>query len=110
MSPVRVVVDVDVKSNVDVNANVDVEVDVKVGIGVAISSIIYQCIVRTKEYTNSRCAIVVGGGGGGGGIVLGSPTGPEQIFPLGQHPMIPLLAITQYNLKQDRLQTIDTWR
>lgn len=46
----------------------------------------------------------VGGGGGGGTgtvggggplIVVGPPTGPEQTFPLGQHPMIPLLARAQ---------------
>jgi hypothetical protein len=40
--------------------------------------------------------LFVGGGGGGGFlIVVGSPIGPEQIFPLGQHPMTPLLPITQ---------------
>jgi len=44
----------------------------------------------------------VGGGGAGsvfvgGGtlIVVGPPTGPVQISPLGQHPMIPLLARAQ---------------
>jgi len=34
-------------------------------------------------------------GGGGTLIVVGPPTGPEQIFPLSQHPMMPLLARAQ---------------
>jgi hypothetical protein len=43
--------------------------------------------------------VFVGGGsvsvGGGGGPLVGPPTGPAQISPLGQHPMFPLLARTQ---------------
>ena len=35
------------------------------------------------------------GGGGGPLIVVGPPTGPEQISPLSQHPIIPLLARAQ---------------
>ena len=48
---------------------------------------------------------VVGTGAGGGSvgvgvgcgptIVVGPPTGPVQIFPTGQHPMMPLLATAQ---------------
>ena len=33
--------------------------------------------------------------GGGTLIVDGPPTGPEQILPLSQHPMLPLLARSQ---------------
>jgi len=33
-----------------------------------------------------------GGGGGGGG---GPPTGPEQIFPMVQHPIMSLLPLKQ---------------
>jgi hypothetical protein len=33
--------------------------------------------------------------GGGGGRVTGGGAGPVQITPLGQHPMIPLLAREQ---------------
>jgi hypothetical protein len=50
---------------------------------------------------------VVGGGGslivcvdvdGGKLIVVGPAAGPEQSSPSGQHPIIPLLARTQYVL------------
>ena len=38
---------------------------------------------------------IVGVGGGGPSIVVGPPTGPEQIFPSSQHPIMPLLASAQ---------------
>ena len=96
-----VAVDVDVDADADMNADMDVdvnsnvEVDVEVDIGTAISSYIYQYIIRVKGYTSLRCVIVFIGGGPGPLIVVGLPAGPEQRSPSGQHPMIPLLARTQ---------------
>ena len=55
-----------------------------------------------------RLIVVVDVIGGGGGLLPGLGAGPEQISPLGQHPMTPLLPKTQYVLQQDLLQTNET--
>lgn len=52
--------------------------------------------------TGTTVGVVGTGTGGGSGcvgggtlIVVGPPTGPEQISPLSQHPIMPLLARAQ---------------
>ena len=72
------------------DVDVDMGVDVRVDIGPAISSYIYQCIVKTKGYTSLRCVLIVVCGPAPI-IEVGAPTGPEQTRPSGQHPIFPLL-------------------
>ena len=70
------------------------EVDLEVVVG-PVKKISVHCGIQ-EIFTNSRrvtvCVV------GGRLIVLGSPAGPVQISPLGQHPMTPLLAKTQKDL------------
>jgi hypothetical protein len=67
-----------------------------------------QCVVRDDDFRglcvvvfdsdfDDLCFVVVvfGGGDGGLSIVVCDPTGPEQTFPFGQHPMTPLLPVSQ---------------
>jgi len=78
----------------------------KVGTAVVVGTgtgFIVVCVDGGSELKVGDC---VGGSVGGGGagsvfvgggtlIVVGPPTGPVQTSPLGQHPMIPLLARAQ---------------
>ena len=90
---------------VGIGAIACVAVAVMVGLGrpavvFAVPSVLLAGVDVGLEVTVSLLGAVVEGIGsgcvGGGSLIVdGPPTGPEQVSPMRQHPIMPLLARTQ---------------